>query len=94
MIELYRPVNCPTCTGIETALKEMVVAYKVISLAAGQTTQALPAETRLPALKDNGQIITGQAAIAAHLRELERFVADWRRFQADACYLDGDGKVC
>lgn len=94
MIELYRAIDCSTCTEIEEALKEMVVAHKVITVEAGQEYESLPVETPLPALKDNGRIITGQAAIAAYLKELERFVADWRRFQGDACYIDDEGEVC
>jgi hypothetical protein len=47
----------------------------------------------LPAIRDNGQMINGPAAISAYLKDLEKFVADWRRFQSDSCYID-DGEVC
>ena len=36
MIELYRSIDCSTCADIEAALKEMVVAHKVIVVEAGQ----------------------------------------------------------
>jgi hypothetical protein len=94
MIELYRPHECPACVDIEAALKEMVVAHKVVTVAADQKAEGLPPGTPLPALKDNGQIITGRAAIAAHLKELETFVAAWQRFQSDSCYIDENGKAC
>lgn len=94
MIELYRSIDCSACADIETALKEMVVAHKVITVKAEEEYEALPADTPLPALKDNGRIITGQTAIAAYLKDLEQFVSDWRRFQGDACYIDDEGEVC
>jgi hypothetical protein len=94
MIELYRPDDCLTCADIELALKEMVIAHKVITVAANQQPEGLPPKTPLPALKDNGQIIAGQAAISARLRELEEFVTAWQRFQSDACYIDDQGKAC
>jgi glutaredoxin len=94
MIELYRPVFCPDCTKIEEVLKELVVAHKIITLEPGQSAATLMPNTPLPAIKDEGQIITGPAAIDAYLAELEEIVADWRRFQSDACYIDDDGNVC
>ena len=86
MIELYRPIECQECTDIETALKEMVLAHRIITVEAGQKLEALPASTSLPAIKDEGQIYTGQEQIKAHLKELERIAAEWRKYQADACY--------
>jgi hypothetical protein len=94
MIELYRPVGCSICAEFEATLKEMVVAHKVIVVEKNQNSGALPPETPLPALKENGHIVAGPAAIAAHLQELEKFVADWRRFQTDACYIGDDGGPC
>jgi hypothetical protein len=94
MIEFYRPVDCDHCETIEAALKEMVIAHKIIVVEPGQSPEGLPAGTPLPALVDNGQVFSGQAALADHLTELEEVVADWRRFQSDACYLDDDGEVC
>lgn len=94
MIELYRPVHCPDCTKIEEALKELVVAHKIITLEPGRPATELTPDTPLPAIKDEGQIITGQAAIDAYLVNLEKIVADWRRFQSDACYIDDNGGIC
>jgi glutaredoxin len=94
MIEFYRPADCDSCEEIEAALQEMVVAYKVIIVKSGQRPDLLPTNTPLPALQDNGQIISGRTALMAYLRELEEIVADWRRFQSDACYIDDEGEVC
>lgn len=88
MIELYRPPECPACAEIEAALKEMVIAHKVIVVEPdGPATKAAPT-VPLPALKENDRVISGQAAITAYLKALEAFVAGWQRFQSDACYCD------
>lgn len=89
-IEFYRRADCPGCANIEAALKEMVIAHKVIVVEPGQPVAGLDPAVSLPAMKDSGQVISGQAAIVEHLKELERFVENWRRFQADACYCDED----
>ena len=94
MIEFYRPADCRECEALEEALKEMVIAHKVIVVEPGQPPKGLPAGTLLPVLVDNGQVVTGRTALAEHLQKLEKVVADWRRFQSDACYLDDDGEVC
>ena len=94
MIEFFRPADCDNCETIEEALKELVIAHKVTVAEPGQQPERLPVGTPLPALIDNGQVFSGQAALAAHLKELEKIVADWRRFQSDACYLDDEGEVC
>ena len=94
MIEFYRPIHCPDCARIEETLKDLVVAHKVITLEPNQTTPQLTPDTPLPAIKDEGQIISGQAEIAAYLLHLEQIVADWRRFQSDACYVDEHSNIC
>jgi glutaredoxin len=94
VIKLYRPRDCPGCADIEAALQELVVAHQVITVEEDKLRDELSPEVTLPALKDNGQIISGPAAISAYLKELEKFVADWRRFQSDSCYIDDDGQTC
>lgn len=88
MIKLYRPSDCPACADIEAVLQELVVAHQVITVEEDKLRNDLSSEVVLPAIKDNGQIISGSAAISAYLKELEKFVADWRRFQSDSCYTD------
>jgi glutaredoxin len=94
MIKLYRPVDCPDCADIEAVLKELVVAHKVVVVEAGQAAAELNPDIALPVIKDNGRVISGPTAIATYLSELEKFVADWQRFQSDSCYLDDDGATC
>ena len=94
MIYVYKPTNCADCANIEETLKELVVAHKIITLQPGQQTDALTPDTPLPAIKDQGEIITGKAEIAVYLLKLEKIVADWRRFQSDACYVDEDSGIC
>jgi glutaredoxin len=94
MIKLYRPVDCPDCADVEAILKELVVAHKVIVVEEGQATAELNPDISLPAIKDNGQVISGPTAINTYLRELEKFVAGWQRFQSDSCYVDDDGATC
>jgi hypothetical protein len=94
MIEFYRPVDCPACADIEAVLKELVVAHKVVVVEEGQAAAELKPDVLLPAIKDNGQVVSGPTAIATYLRELEKFVAGWQRFQSDSCYIDDDGAPC
>lgn len=94
MIEFYRPANCSDCADIEAALAEMVIAHKTVTVEDAQNAAALPPNTPLPALKDNNKIITGHSAIATHVKELQKFVEAWRRFQGDSCYIDDDGEIC
>jgi hypothetical protein len=94
MIELYRTADCPECAAIEAALKEMVVAHRVITVEPGQKHHAPVNGVALPAIKDGDDLVSGQSEIAQYLRELDKFVVAWRRYQSDACYIDDDGKVC
>jgi hypothetical protein len=90
MIEFYRPVDCHSCANVEEALKEMVIAHKVITVPANEISTSLPPGTSLPAIKDGQQIITGPAEIKKHIKKLEKFVERWRRFQSDSCYIGED----
>jgi len=88
MIELYRPLDCPACVEIEEALAEMVLARKIITVEPGQQPEGLPDDTLLPAIKDEGQIISDPMAIKEYLKELERIAHEWRKYQSDSCYID------
>ena len=96
MIELYRPLDCPACAEIEEALAEMVLARKIITVEPGQQPDGLPMGTPLPAIKDEGQVISEPAAIKDYLAELERIAHEWRKYQSDTCYTDesGDLRFC
>ena len=94
MIKLFRTVDCSLGADFQDALQDMVIAHEVIVVDRDQVLAVLPPETPLPALSDNGRLITGRAEIEEHLKQLEQFVADWRRFQSDACYINEDGEIC
>lgn len=88
MIEFYRPISCESCTRIEAALQEMVIAHKVIIVEPGQSDHGLSPSITLPAFKEKSRVISGQANIKAYLHELEVFTERWRLFQSDSCYCD------
>ena len=94
MIELYRPIDCSDCAEYEDALREMVVAHKIITVEPGLRPESLPPQTPLPAIKEDQTIISGPEAIQSYLKALARFVRDWQRFQGDACYVNDDGTTC
>lgn len=92
MITLYRSPDTPWADEIEDALDEMVIAYE---------TEVIPeADARpddvptLPALRDDGEVVTGKDALRDHLDRLRTLMADWDRFQSDACYIEDDGTIC
>jgi hypothetical protein len=92
MVELYRAVESAWSDEIEGALKEMVIAHRVITVHEGQK---LPASlNELPALCYEGQCYTGQAIIKRQLAELAHFITVWGKYQSDSCYIDEDGKSC
>ena len=84
MIVLYRQAKSAPGAALELALKDMVAAYEVVEA----TPDALPAGiTQLPAIVDGDRLIYGEA-VPAYLAALERELAEWRKFQVDACYCD------
>ena len=93
MIKFYRPADCKGCADIEDALKEMVLAHRVIVVDAGQPINELPADTPLPALIDNGKIIAGLENVRPYMRVLEEVVFEWYKYQSDSCYVHNN-KYC
>jgi hypothetical protein len=92
VITLYRSPDDPWADEIQEALDEMVIAYETETTADGATPpDDIPT---LPALRDKGEIVTGKARLRTHLNELRALMADWNRFQSDACYIEDDGTIC
>jgi hypothetical protein len=85
MIELIRAQDSVVADGIEAALRDLVVAHRI--------TMADQADTDLPVIVDGGRRYPADQ-IPSFLDQLRRDVADWNRFQSDACYIDDDGSVC
>ncbi len=93
MLRLYRPPKNKDADKVEEVLREMVLAYRVELIEPG-LRHGTEAGGTLPALRDGDHLVAGRDAILRHLSALESWVAEWRRFQSDACYLDDDGEVC
>jgi hypothetical protein len=92
MVMLYRRPNDPWADEIQEALDEMVIAYETESI---ENASGRPADVpELPALRDEGEVVTGEAALRDHLEALRDLMNDWDRFQSDACYVEDDGTVC
>jgi hypothetical protein len=95
MIELYQTEKSAAGARIAEALRELVLAHKVITVTPDMLLpEELPAGTTLPALRDQGQVIAGAEAIQAHLRQLEHIATEWRKYQSDACYVESDDGIC
>jgi len=92
MITLYRYPDDAWADDVQTALDEMVIAYQTtVVRSEAERPDDIP---RLPALRDDGDVITGEDALRDHLDHLRNLMAEWDRFQSDACYLEDDGSVC
>lgn len=92
MITFYRRPDDPWADDIQEALDEMVIAYETERV---ERITTLPDDVpTLPALRDDGEVITGEAALRTHLDHLRDLMADWDRFQSDACYIEDDGTIC
>ncbi len=92
MVTLYRQPGDPWADEIEESLGEMVIAHEVEH---AEDADALPEIiSELPALHDDGEVVTGASALRSHLQTLRALMADWNRFQSDACYVEDDGSIC
>jgi len=92
MITLYRRPDDEWADEIQDALDEMVIAYETETI---EDEQSLPNDIPdLPALRDDVEVVTGEAALRDHLDHLRDLMADWDRFQSDACYVEEDGSIC
>lgn len=89
MIELYRHAESEEADQVEFMLKRLRAAHKVL-IDDGTT----PLPVSLPAIKDSEKWYSGEDAITEYLEELEKLLARWTWFVADACYIDDDGEVC
>lgn len=92
MVTLYRRPDDPWADEIQESLDEMVIAYETELIEAG----AAPPEDveTLPALRDDGEVVTGKSDLRKHLETLRSLMADWDRFQSDTCYVDENGEPC
>ena len=94
MIELYRAANDAESDRVEEALRDLVVAHRVITCTPEQATSQLGGDVTLPALREDEQIAHGPEEIARFLEQTRTTLEGWNKFQTDACYLDDEGNVC
>jgi hypothetical protein len=94
MIEVYRQAESLEADWVEAGLRELVLGYRRVVVEEPGQAPELGGDVALPAVRHDGRVISGRQALLAYLQELERFTADWRKFQGDACYIDEDGEVC
>ena len=87
MIRLRRRTDSPEADAIEERLRDLVVAHEVVVVDA----EGLDAD--LPVIRD-ANITARGSDIPVFLDQLTRDMADWSRFQSDACYIEDDGSVC
>jgi len=92
MITLYRRANDPWADEIQEALDEMAIAYETGTI--DDSTSPPDDVPALSVLRDEGEIVTGEQALCDHLDALRDLLADWDRFQSDACYAEEDGSIC
>lgn len=90
MVTLYRRPDDPQADELQAALDEMVIAYET-EVVEGNLPEDVP---ELPALRTDGDVITGAAALQEALDNLRALMSDWNRFQSDACYIEDDGSIC
>lgn len=86
MIEVLRTLESDEGDWVEAALRDLVLDYQRVLIAPEDV-----GGIQLPAIRQDGKLVYGREDLLAYLKELEEFVEDWRRFQSDACYVDGDG---
>ncbi len=90
VIEVYRTEEGSELTDqVEETLRGLVLDHSIHVV---PDPSAAPSAD-LPAIRE-GERVVNPAELPGYLEELRRFVADWNRFQSDACYIDVDGKVC
>lgn len=92
MIILYRDKDDATGDEIQAALKELVVAHRVEVVL--QDAPAPAPGATLPLIVDGERTVSGRDALDAYLHELAVWLAEWRKYQSDACYVADDGSVC
>lgn len=92
MVELYRTKESLLADEVEEALRDMVIAYEVVTVEPGQPAP-VPA-TELPVLRHDEDVVSGEEALRSYLESLRELMEDWGRFQSDGCYVDRHGRVC
>lgn len=86
MIKLYREEISMEADAIEAEFQEMVLGYDRV-LIESSTAEEMFKGRSLPVVTNNERIVSGEE-IKPYIKELEKFVNEWRLFQGDFCYTD------
>ncbi len=87
MIELQVPTpRTPQDREVEATLNELVVSWQLNEHPGDESAP-------LPAIVESGKRY-GPDELDEYLLDLRHTLEQWRKFQADACYIDDDGSVC
>jgi hypothetical protein len=94
MITLYRSPDNDLGKQVEEKLRDIVIAHNVIIVRSKKELPFKDDDCFLPVLVDDNEHIYGEKSLYSHLEYLGKLMADWDRFQSDACYIDKDGTIC
>jgi hypothetical protein len=94
MITLYRTHDNDLGKRVEEKLRNIVIAHNVKIVRSKKELPFNDDDSFLPVLGDDNEHIYGEESLHNHLEYLEMLMADWDRFQSDACYIDKDGTIC
>jgi hypothetical protein len=95
MIKVYLRRDDPGSADIEARLRKLVVAHTIFygdeRPDSGVPVSPIPENLDPPLLVDDDTVVHGREEILTHMGMLERFLAEWSKFQSDACYCDANG---
>lgn len=94
MLEVFREEISPEADWVEAELRENVLGFERVILTPAEAAQWFGDTISLPVLRDGERIASGREALMIFLQDLEKFAAQWRRFEGDWCYVDEDGETC
>lgn len=94
LVTFYRRLTSILADELEEVLTEMVIAHEVVTIDNEGGDSALEDVPDLPALRDSGEVVTGEEALHERIDMLRDVMAKWDRFQSDACYIEDDGTIC
>lgn len=94
MPTLYRPPNSSLADEVQDALTSMVIAHDVRVIEPEDDLPEGLSRADLPALLDDGDLVTDPAAIRERVDALRTLMSDWEGFGSDACHIEDDGTIC
>ncbi len=93
-ITLYVDSNAPNTNWVEAELRDMVLGYDRKIISPDEAAQRFGINISLPILQDGERFASGREDLMVFLKDLRKFVEEWRLFQSDACYIRDDRNTC